>query len=212
MRRRVDVGVPVVQRATVAEQSGGEVTTGVGGRHAVPGVVVERRRSGWDVVLGILLVLAGAVILAHVVWATAVSVILLGWLALIAGVVGLVAALFQIGRGGFWATALSGGLLLVLGLMLLANPGVAALTLTLIAGALFLVGGIVRLVMAFDRGVPRLALILSGVVGVILGLIVVLNLFEATLTLLGVLLGVEAVVDGIMLMFFGRLRVRRTAG
>jgi uncharacterized membrane protein HdeD (DUF308 family) len=176
----------------------------------MPGVVVERRRSGWDVVLGVLLLIAGGVILAHVVLATAVSVLFLGWLALAAGGVALVSALFQIGRGGFWATALSGGLLLVLGLMLLANPGLAALTLTLIAGSLFLVGGIVRLVMAFDRGVPRAALILGGVVGVILGLIVLLNLFEATFTLLGVLLGVEALVDGIMLLLFGRLRMRRT--
>ncbi|RBY83857.1 sulfate permease [Geodermatophilus sp. TF02-6] len=174
------------------------------------GAVLERRRSGWDVVLGILLVIAGVVILAHVVLATVVSVLFLGWLGLVGGVVALIAAVFQIGRGGFWATALSGGVLLVLGLMLLRYPGTAALTLTLIAGSLFLVGGIVRLVMAFDRGAPRAALVLSGVVGIVLGLIVLFNLWAATFTLLGVLLGVQALADGIMLLLFGRLRVRRT--
>ncbi|CCH88451.1 Putative sulfate permease [Modestobacter italicus] len=174
------------------------------------GAVLERRHSMWDVILGVLLVIAGLVILAHVFLATVVSVLLLGWLALVAGVVALVAAIFQIGRGGFWATALSGGLLLVLGLMMLRNPGAAALTLTLLAGALFLAGGIVRLIMAFDRGAPRAALILSGVIGVVLGLIVLFNLFTATFTLLGVLLGVQALSDGIMLLLFGRLRVRRT--
>jgi uncharacterized membrane protein HdeD (DUF308 family) len=65
------------------------------------GVVLERRRTGWDVVLGILMLIAGVAILAHVVLATVISVLFLGWLALVGGVVGLVAAVFQIGRGGF---------------------------------------------------------------------------------------------------------------
>jgi uncharacterized membrane protein HdeD (DUF308 family) len=172
-------------------------------------VVLERRRTGWDVVVGVLMLIAGVAILAHVVLATVISVLFLGWLALVGGVVGLVAAVFQIGRGGFWATALSGGVLLVLGLMLLRHPALAALSLTLIAGSLFLVGGIVRLFMAFDPGAPRGALLLSGVVGIVLGLIVLLNLVGATLTLLGVLIGVQALNDGIMLLLFGRIRVHR---
>jgi uncharacterized membrane protein HdeD (DUF308 family) len=76
---------------------------------------MDRRRSGWDMVLGILLVVAGVGILAHVVLATVISVVLLGWLALAGGVVALVAALFSIGRGGFWVSALPGGLLLSVG-------------------------------------------------------------------------------------------------
>jgi uncharacterized membrane protein HdeD (DUF308 family) len=97
----------------------------------------------------------------------------------------------------------------VLGLLLLRQPAVAALTLTLIAGSLFLLGGIVRLFMAFDPGAPRGALLLSGVVGIVLGLIVLFNFFQATLTLLGVLLGVQALNDGLMLLLFGRIRVHR---
>jgi uncharacterized membrane protein HdeD (DUF308 family) len=91
------------------------------------GIVVQRRHSIWDVVLGVLLVIAGLVILAHVVWATAVSVVFLGWLGLVGGVVLIIAAFFLLGRGGFRATALSGGLLLVIRLMMLRNPGVAPL-------------------------------------------------------------------------------------
>jgi short repeat uncharacterized protein DUF308 len=102
-------------------------------------VVVERRRTGWDIVFGVLLVVAGLIILGDVVVATIVSVLFLGWLALFSGIIALVAALFRIGKGGFWSTALSGGLLAVLGLMFLRHTGVAALTLTLLAGSLFLV-------------------------------------------------------------------------
>jgi uncharacterized membrane protein HdeD (DUF308 family) len=172
------------------------------------GAVLERRRSGWDVVLGILLIIAGVVILGHVVVATVISVVFLGWMALVGGVVALIAALFRIGRGGFWATALSGGLLLVLGLML-RNPGAAALTFTLVAGSLFPAGGLVRLIAAFEPGAPHAALLLRGVVGVVLGLIVLSNLFKATLTLLGVLVGCSRRSTEIMLLLFGRLRVNQ---
>lgn len=175
----------------------------------MPDALIERRRTGWDVAIGVLLVIAGLVILGHTVLATAVSVLFLGWLTLISGLVAVVGALFRIGRGGFWSTALTGGLLTVLGLMFVRNPDVAALTLTLIAGALFLASGVTRLVAAFHDDAYRGALLLSGVVSTILGLLVLFDIFEATFTLLGVLLGVQALLDGITLILVGRVHVTR---
>ncbi len=168
---------------------------------------IERRRTGWDVVLGILVVLAGLVILGHTVIATVVSVLFLGWVAVITGVVALVASIFRIGRGGFWPTALTGGLLLVIGLMLLRRPGVGALTLTLLAGSLFLAAGITRIVAAADRQgrAGRGLLLFNGIVSTLLGLIVLFNIWGASLTLLGVLLGVETLVDGVNLLLYGRI-------
>ena len=146
--------------------------------------VLEPRRTGWDIVFGVLLVIAGVIILGNVVVATVVSVLLISWLTLISGVIALVAALFRIGKGGFWPTLLSGGLLTVLGLMFLRNTDAAALTLTLIAGTLFLVGGITRLFAAFHDEAYRWPLLISGTASTVLGLIVLFNMFEATLTLL----------------------------
>lgn len=170
--------------------------------------VVERRRTGWDVVLGLVLVVAGVVVLGHAVLATAVSVLFLGWTALFAGAVALVSALFRIRKGGFWVGALSGALLLVLGLVILRNPLVAAVTLTLVAGSLFLVGGVVRLVAAGGSPEYRWPLILSGVVSVGMGAFVLLNPVESSLLLLGVLMGVEAISDGIAMMLLGRPRLQ----
>ena len=113
-------------------------------------VTLERSRSGWDILWGILLIVAGVAILAHAVIATAISVFFFGWLAIIGGVVGLVAGLFRIGKGGFWPAIISGALLLVLGVVILRNPGVAVASLTLLAGTLFLMGGVIRLAAAFQ--------------------------------------------------------------
>ena len=173
----------------------------------VGGATLERSRSGWDIVWGILLIVAGLVILGHAVIATAVSVIFLGWLAVIGGVIALVAGLFRIGKGGFWPAVISGSLLLVLGIVILQNPGASALTLTLLAGTLFLMGGVIRIIAGFQVDQNRWIMVFSGGVSLILGLIVVFNLYEATYVLLGVLLGVQALVDGITLLVLGRWRV-----
>lgn len=173
----------------------------------IGGVRLERSRSGWDVVLGLLLIVAGVAILAHAVAATVVSVFFLGWLAVIGGIVGLVAGLVRIGKGGFWPAIITGSLLLVLGVVILRNPAASAVTLTLIAGTLFLMGGVIRLIAAFQIDQNRWIMVVSGLVSLALGLIVVLNLLEASFVLLGVLLGVQALVDGLTLLVLGRWRV-----
>jgi uncharacterized membrane protein HdeD (DUF308 family) len=173
----------------------------------VAGVRLERSRSGWDIVLGILLMVAGFVILGHAAFATAVSVLFLGWLAVIGGLVALVAGLFRIGKGGFWPAVISGALLLVLGIVILRNPAASALTLTLLAGTLFFAGGVIRIAAAFQIDQNRGIMIFSGVVSLVLGLIVLFNLVEATFVLLGILMGVQALVDGLTLLILGRWRV-----
>jgi len=170
-------------------------------------VEVRRQRTGWDVVLGVLVLIAGLVVLGNVVFATVVSVLFIGWMAIIGGVVALVGAFMRLGKGGFWPIALGGGLLLVLGLMLVRRPDIGALTLTLLAGALFLAGGITRIVAAVENPGDRAMLLFSGIVSTLLGLIVFFNIWTATLTLLGILLGIQALTEGITLLLFGRLHV-----
>lgn len=165
---------------------------------------LQMRRTGWDIVLGALLVVGGLMILGDAALATEVSILFIGWVLLISGVLGLVASLFRIGRGGFWSTALSGGALTVLGLFFLRNTEAAAVTLTLLAGTIFLTSGVVRLGAAAHDRTYRLPLLLGGVVSTAMGLLVLFNLFDASYVLLGVLLGIQVIVDGLMMMIVGR--------
>jgi uncharacterized membrane protein HdeD (DUF308 family) len=174
--------------------------------------VLERTRTGWDIALGALLVVGGIVILGHAAIATTVSVLFLGWVIVLFGILGLVGSLFRIGRGGFWASAVTGGLLTVLGVFILRNDEAAAITLTLVAGALFLSGGIMRLVAAGAMPEYRIPLVLGGIVSVALGLLVLFNLFTASYVLLGVLIGIEVIAGGIAMMLVGRIKVVTDAG
>jgi len=170
------------------------------------------RLTAGGLVLGGAVVLLGLVVLANTVFATTLSLKFLGWLLLVGGLVTLAAALFLIGKHDFWVGALGGGLMTVLGLVLLRHTSAAAVTLTLVAGAMFLASGIARLVAAFQSSEERLALLISGGVSTILGLIVLFNIATASEHLLGFILGVQIVADGIAIMLVGRELPAAVAG
>lgn len=85
----------------------------------------ERRRTGWDIVFGVRSVFVGIIALGHVTLAGAISVLFLGWKALIGGVmlaIGALVAWEDAARR--WDLAL-GALLVLLGLGFVRNPAVA---------------------------------------------------------------------------------------
>ena len=161
-------------------------------------------RSTADLIIGAILVVVGLVILGHTAIATTVSLLFLGWLLFAGGVVTLAAGLFRIGKDGFWTAALGGGLMTVLGIVFLRHTSAAAVTVTLVAGAMFLATGLARLAAAFQSPVGRVPLLLAGAVSTILGLIVLFNVVSASLTFLGLILGIETVIEGLAIMIVGR--------
>lgn len=166
----------------------------------------ERRRTGWDIVFGLLIVIAGVIALAHVGLASVVSVLFLGWMALIGGLalaIGAIAGWRDPSRR--WDLAL-GALLFLLGLGFIRNPGVGLLTLTLLAGSLLLVGGVLRIVAAFQPDAPRALLLFSGAVTLLLGLLVIGQWPVSAVWFLGVVVGVELIMDGITTALSGRVR------
>ena len=116
-------------------------------------------------------------------------------------------ALLSLRSEGFsWSVLVGGAMLTVLGLMMLRHPLAGALALTLMAGALFFSSGIMRLGLAFT-GSHRWLLLASGLVSIALGLWILLNPATATLQLLGILLGIQFITEGLTLVSIGRLRV-----
>lgn len=167
---------------------------------------VAPRRTAWDVIFGIILVVAGIFLLGNSMLATAISVWVIGWTNLVSGVLLLVASLFRIRSGGFFSAALGGAFLTVIGLFILRNPVIGAVALTLASGVAFFASGLTRMAWAFSDRQGRLALFLSGLVSLGLGFFVLFNVGTATLVLLGTLLGVQTLVEGLTLIAVGRLR------
>src|SRR5690606_14517883 len=109
-----------------------------------------RRRWGWVLLAGIVYFIAGWIALGSVVLATAVSVYLVGFMMIVAGV-GEVISAFRLsgwGRSVLWVVL--GLLYIVAGIMAVRNSLLAAVLLTLILGWVLVASGVARLFVAFS--------------------------------------------------------------
>jgi membrane protein HdeD len=173
-------------------------------RRATP-LNVMLESTSWDLMLGVVLVLTGAIILADAALASLVSVLLVGWTLLIGGAIGAVLGVFRLREGDSWAAVLSGAISLAIGLVFVRNPTVTLLALSLAAGAVMISGGIIRLFAVTSAPESQLLYVMSsGVLSIVLGLMILNRWPSSALWLLGTLLGIQIVVDGILLMVVGR--------
>ena len=94
---------------------------------------------------------------------------------------------------------------IIAGAWLLANPLQGVVSLTLLLGIVFLLTGIMRILLGFGIAQPQAKwlLILSGILGVVIGVLIFGNIAEAATALLGLLLGLELLSQGIALLLLG---------
>jgi uncharacterized membrane protein HdeD (DUF308 family) len=162
------------------------------------GIAPLRAKWGWIVALGVVYLIVGVIALGSVVLATAASVFLVGIMMVIAGVAEIFNA-FQIKTWGkflFWLVL--GALYVFAGFVAFSNPLLTAVVLTLLLGAILVVSGIMRIVLAFSmkEGTPWGWALLSGVVTLLLGLIILARWPFSSLYVLGIFLGIDLVIAG----------------
>src|SRR5687767_13348002 len=107
-----------------------------------------RRGWGWFVALGVLIGVLGVVGLFLSGVLTLVSVLLIGWLLLVAGVLEVVHACWRNRWRGFGLDLFNGAVSILLGVLILTRPVAAAGVLTLLIAGLLVLGGVVRAVAA----------------------------------------------------------------
>jgi uncharacterized membrane protein HdeD (DUF308 family) len=105
----------------------------------------------WYMIYGVVLIALGLFAIAMPNVATLAVELMIGWLLVIGGVFGLIAA-FSGGQStpGFWWNLLVAVLYLLAGIALLWHPVAGAVTLTLILVAYLIAGGIVKAVMSVN--------------------------------------------------------------
>ena len=157
-----------------------------------------RKDWGWFLALGIVQVLAGALAVGFVFSATLASVVALGVLLLIAGSTQMAAALLARRWDGFFLFLLHGFLYGVAGFLTLEHPLLAGEGLTLMLAPLFLLVGLYRIAVALIENLPaRGWLLFNGVVAVLLGVAFWRQWPESGLWVLGMLVGIEIIVNGV---------------
>jgi uncharacterized membrane protein HdeD (DUF308 family) len=149
------------------------------------------------VLLGLVLVGAGVIVLADLALVAAISTVFIGAVAVAVGAFEIVHAFWTKGAGGLPWKALLGVLYLAVGVVLLSQPGAGALILTYALGVLLLLSGLVR--MGLGVGSWRehgWIMLLSGLFGVLAGVIVLTGFPRTTLWVLALLLGIDLIAHG----------------
>jgi uncharacterized membrane protein HdeD (DUF308 family) len=156
-----------------------------------------RKSSLWLLVLGALLIVVGLVAMSSTFFATLATVVILGILLMIGGVVEIVDAFLGRGWRGFWMHMLSGIMYVVLGFLFVQRPLAAAAIFTLMLAAAFFVGGLFRIVVALsERFYGWGWVLLNGVITLILAVLIWREWPEAAYWVIGLFVGIDMLFDG----------------
>jgi uncharacterized membrane protein HdeD (DUF308 family) len=164
--------------------------------------VASAIHAHWGLFLfeGIVLVLLGFAAIVLPVVATLAFTLVIGWLFLIAGGVGLVTTFWMRNAPGFWWALLSAAIALAAGVVLILWPISGTLSLTLVLIAFFVVEGIATLMYAFEHKAQLSGrwgwMLASGVVDLILAGIIFAGLPGTAAWALGLLVGINMLFGG----------------
>jgi uncharacterized membrane protein HdeD (DUF308 family) len=178
-----------------------------------PMAAVQEHR-GWFIGLGIAFFILGVLAIAVPFVATLATTLFIGWLLIIGGVVSAIHAFQNRHWAGFPWALLGSILYVVAGFLIVLNPVVGTLTLTLILASLFLVSGFVKIVRALQhRGMSSWGwLLFDGIISLVLGGLIWAKWPSTAVWAIGLLVGVELLVSGssmLMLGLLGRPHVAR---
>lgn len=161
-----------------------------------------RRNWGWFLVVGIGLTILGLVALVFTVTTTKVSVVLLGIVLLIGGVVVIVSAFAAGGFGGALLRVLLGIVLLAGGWYLIAHPAVGALAVTIVMAWYFILAGIIRIITAMMEHYDGWGwAVATGLVTLLLGILLTAGWPVTGFFAIGLFIGIDLILGGISWIF-----------
>jgi uncharacterized membrane protein HdeD (DUF308 family) len=167
------------------------------------GIEEIRKSWGWFLVFGILLMILGAACIAKSQTATTFSILALGWVLAISGVIWLVGAFQTWTWGGFFVYLLNAIIRCATGYLLIRHPDSGAEAVTMIIASLFIVGGLFRAIGAGTIQFPRWGwTVFAGLVSVALGVYLVANWTATSAFFIGLAIGIDLVFDGASLVGF----------
>ncbi|MFA5956379.1 HdeD family acid-resistance protein [Hyphomicrobium sp.] len=169
--------------------------------------------SWWGAILvGAIFIFAGLFVLGDVVAATVISAVLIGILLVVAGASEVFQAFSAQHWRGFILRLLVGLLYAVCGLMLISDPARGSLILTFVFALSLIASGFVRIFQAMQYWEWFGSLLLiSGIVGIVAGLVILAKWPVSGMWVLGLLVGIDLMLHGVWwISLGGRLRQEKS--
>jgi uncharacterized membrane protein HdeD (DUF308 family) len=168
--------------------------------------LTQSMRDHWKLFLieGIVLIILGALAIVLPPLATLAVTIVLGWLFLISGVIGLLTTFWARHAPGFWWSLVSALIGIAAGIVLLARPISGSVSLTLVLIVFFVIEGVASIMYAIEHRRQFSGrwgwMLASGVVDLILAGIIYGGLPGSALWALGLLVGINLLFGGMALI------------
>lgn len=148
---------------------------------------------------GLVLIILGALAIYFTTASTLLSVVLIGILLFVAGIVVIMDS-FQFWWGkwkGFTLHFLMGLIYFIAGILLFSGPIAGAISLTLFLGIFFLVIGTIRIIYSVAVRFPEWGWnLFGGILSLILGILILAEWPQSSLFVLGLFIGIDLIVLG----------------
>ncbi len=157
------------------------------------------RNANWFLAWGLALVILGVIAIGAAEFTTVVSVVFLGALIFISGVVITIDTFTFWWRkwGGFFLHLLMGVLCLAAGGMLMKSPILATVSLTLFLGVFYILLGVFRVIYALSLQFPRWGWSLfNGIISLLLGILIMASWPASSLYIIGLFVGIDLLFCG----------------
>ena len=172
----------------------------------IQSAVANALHEHWKLYLaeGIALVVLGVIAILIPPIATLAVTIVLGWLFLVSGVIGLFTTFWMRQAPGFWWSLISAVLAVVVGGLLLARPVSGALSLTMVVVVFFVIEGVASIMFALEHKRELSGrwgwMLMSGIVDVILATMIFAGLPSTAAWAIGLLVGINMMFGGAALI------------
>lgn len=153
----------------------------------------------WFLLWGILLLVLGIIAISYTTATTILSVIFLGVLLLLGGIILIVDSFsFWWGKwGGFFWHLIMGILYVIVGILFVKNPLWASVSLTLMLAILFIIVGLFRIIYSSSIRLPRWGWTLfNGIITFILGILIYAQWPVSGLYIIGLFVGIDLIFAG----------------
>jgi len=161
--------------------------------------------GGWLLAVGIILIILGMIAAGATVAVTLASVMLYGFLLLIGGISEGIHSFAARKWSGFFSHLAIAILYVIAGGYMIRQPVVSSMIFTLVLGYAILITGICRIILAFRLHGERNWgwVLVSGIVAVLLGGIILARWPVSGLTIIGLFVAIELLINGWSLLIIG---------
>lgn len=159
---------------------------------------------------GAVLAILGVLALSSIFITTMATVLFLGVLLVAAGITLLIHSFYTSEWRGFFGELILGLISMMVGWLLISNPALGAVSLTLVLGSYFIASGIFKTISSLFIHVEHWGwLLLNGVVSFALGILILAQWPAASLWILGLFVGIDLLMSGWTSIIYGFMLRKR---